>query len=177
MRLFCQSYFFSQLQMWQRISIGILLALSAYLVIRYFSNETFTNWDSIVSTPANAPLIREPPTQGSMIVAAGGPNSPNAAPPRMMKAQRLPPPEASDPMAETVEDADAPETLRHPERSFSPGIVPEQTQIAADAGLTGDTASSPQALQRFSPEYVQNGGVLFGSVSANEAENPNYSAF
>jgi hypothetical protein len=163
--------------MWQRISIGILLALAAVLVIRYFSNETFTNWDSIVSIPAPAPPIREPPTQGDMDVAGGGPNPPNAAAPRMMKAQRLPPPEASDPLAETVENADAPETLRHPERSFSPGIVPEQTQIAVDAGLAGPVASSSQAFQQFSPDYVQNGGVLFGSVSANEAENPNYSAF
>jgi hypothetical protein len=163
--------------MWQRISIGILLAVAAYLVIRYFSSETFTNWDSIISTPSAAVPIREPPTHGAMVVAAAGPNSPNAAAPRMMKAQRLPPPEASDPLAETAEDADAPETLRHPERSFSPGVVPEQTQIAEDAGLAGAVATSSQAFQQFSPEYVQNGGVLFGNVSATETENPNYSAF
>ena len=163
--------------MWQRISIGIGLALVAYLVIRYFSNETFTNWDSIVSIPASAPVIREPPTRGEMTVSPGGPNPPNAAAPRMMKVERIPPPEASDPMAESLEDANAPETLRHPERSFSPGVVPEQSQLAADAGLAGAVASSPQAFQQFSPEYVQNGGVLFGNVSAIESENPNYSAF
>lgn len=163
--------------MWQRISIGIVLALSAYFVVRYFSSETFTNWDSVVSTPASAPIIREPPTRGEMVVAPGGPNPPNVAAPRMMKTVRIAPPEASDPMAESLEDANAPETLRHPERSFSPGVVPEQTQIAADAGLAGPVANSPQAFQQFSPDYVQNGGVLFGNVSANESENPNYSAF
>ena len=163
--------------MWQRISIGIGLALVAYLVIRYFSNETFTNWDNTVSTPASAPIIREPPTRGDMNVSPGGPNSPNVAAPRMMATQRIPPPEASDPMSESAEDANAPETLRHPERSFSPGVVPEQSQLAADAGLAGAVANSPQAFQQFSPEYVQNGGVLFGNVSAVESENPNYSAF
>jgi hypothetical protein len=36
---------------------------------------------------------------------------------------------------------------------------------------------SPQAFQQFSPEYIQNGGSFFGTVSAVEEENPNYSAF
>jgi hypothetical protein len=163
--------------MWQRISIGIALALVAYFVIRYFSNESFTNTDIIVSTPASAPIIREPPTRGEMTVASGGPNPPNAAAPRRMPITRIPPPEANDPMSESAEDANAPETLRHPERSFSPGVVPEQSQLALDAGLAGAVGNSPQAFQQFSPEYVQNGGVLFGNVSANEGENPNYSAF
>jgi hypothetical protein len=163
--------------MWQRIGIGFLLAIMAYFVIRYFSNETFVNWTSVVAHPASAPSIREPPTQGSMVVAPGGPNPPNAAPPKVSGIQRIPPPEANDPMSETVEDANAPENLRHPERSFSAGVIPEQTQIAADAGLTGPAVASAQAFQQFSPEYIQNGGAFFGTVSANEMENPNYSAF
>jgi hypothetical protein len=163
--------------MWQRIGIGFLLATLAYLVIRYFSSETFINWDSVVATPASAPAVREPPTRGSMVVAPGGPNPPNVAASKLSGIQRIPPPEASDPMSETVEDANAPEMLRHPERSFSAGVVPEQVQIAEDSGLTGSTVNSAQAFQQFSPEYVQNGGAFFGTVSATEIENPNYSAF
>jgi hypothetical protein len=163
--------------MWQRISIGFLLAILAFFVVRYFSSETFTNWDSIVSTPASAPVIREPPTRGDMVVSPGGPNPPNVASPRAMKGVRHPPAEASDPMSESAEDANAPENLTHPERNFSPGVIPEQTQIAADGGLAGPVASSSQAFQQFSPEYIQNGGSFFGTVNANDVENPNYSAF
>jgi hypothetical protein len=163
--------------MWQRISIGFLLAILAYFVVRFFSSETFTNWDSIVSTPASAPIVREPPTRGEMVISPAGPNPPNMASPRTMKGERHPPPEASDPLSESAEDANAPETITHPERSFSPGIVPEQTQIAADSGLAGPVTNSSQAFQQFSPEYIQNGGAFFGSVGASDVENPNYSAF
>ena len=86
-------------------------------------------------------------------------------------------PEASDPYDVTTEDANAPENLRHPERSFGPGIIPEATALNTSAGLAGNPTSSSQALQQFSPDFVQNGGAFFGTVSAVEDENPNYSAF
>jgi hypothetical protein len=162
--------------MWQRLLLGILLAIGAYFIVRFFNSESFTNWDSVVETPALGVIVREPPSKGIMSVSPSGPNPPNVEAPRNMPTVRIAPPEASDPMAETVEDANAPERLRYPERSFSPGIVPEQSAIAEDAGLAGPVSSSPQAFQQFSPEYIQNGGVFFGSVSALEDENPNYSA-
>jgi hypothetical protein len=163
--------------MWQRLILGFLLAIAAYFVIRYFSKENFTNWDSIVETPAISPLIREPLPRGDLNVAPGGPNSPNAAAPMNTPIVRIPPPEASDPYSETTEDANAPERLRHPERSFSPGVIPEQTEIAQNAGLAGEPVASAQAFQQFNPDFVQNGGAFFGTVSAVEDENPNYSAF
>jgi hypothetical protein len=163
--------------MWQRLVLGFLLAIAAYFVVRMFNGEAFMNWDSVVETPAMGPMVREPPTMGDMAVASSGPNPPNVAANRKMPAVRAPQPEASDPMAETVEDADAPERLRHPERSFSPGVVPEQSAIAEGGGLAAMPTQSPQAFQQFSPEYIQNGGSFFGTVSAVEEENPNYSAF
>ncbi len=164
--------------MWQRLVIGFLLAVVAYFVVQYFSsNEAYTDWDSRVETPAVAPLIRQPPVRGDLNVAASGPNPPNAAAPSGAMPTISPSPEASDPMSETAEDADAPERMRHPERSFGPGIVPEQTAIAQAGGLAGVAVSSPQAFQQFNPDFVQNGGAFFGTVSALEDENPNYSAF
>lgn len=163
--------------MWQRLVVGILLAIAAYLVLRFFSTESFTNWDNVVEVPAQAPIIREPPTRGDMNVASSGPNPPNVAAPLDMPNTRSAEPEASDPYDVTTEDADAPERLRHPERSFSPGIIPEQASIAQSAGLSGAVQQSSQAFQQFNPEFVQNGGAFFGSVSALEDENPNYSAF
>ena len=164
--------------MWQRLLIAFLLAVLAYFVVRWFSGEKFTNWDSVVSTPGSGPLIRPPPVRGDMNVAAGGPNPPNVAAPRNMPAVMPPPPDASDPYSETAEDAYAPENIRHPERSFSPGLVPDQTAIAVGAGtLSTHSASTAQAMQTFSPDFVQNGGTFFGTVSAMEDENPNYTAF
>lgn len=169
--------FSSQIQMWHRLVLGFLLAIAAYFVVRMFTGESFTNWDSVIETPAAGPMVREPPPMGDMNVASGGPNPPNVEASRKMPNVRMPQPNASDPMAETAEDADAPERLRHPERSFSPGIIPEQSAIAEGGGLAGAPTASPQAFQQFSPEYIQNGGAFFGTVSAVEEENPNYSAF
>jgi hypothetical protein len=163
--------------MWQRLVLGFILAVSAYFIVRAFSSEGFINWDSVVETPGQAPIIREPPTRGNLNMAPGGPNPPNAAAPRNEPTIRSPPAEASDPYSETAEDANAPEQLRHPERSFSPGIIPEQVVINEAAGLAGPPAPSPQAFQTFSTEFIQNGGKWFGDVSAQEDENPNYSAF
>jgi hypothetical protein len=164
--------------MWTRIALGILLAIAAYCVVRFFSSEQFTNWDSVIETPAYAPPIREQIPRGNMDVSPGGPNPPNVAAPRTMPATVGVSPQASDPYSETAEDADAPENLRHPERSFSPGIIPETGAIAVAGGIASPvTASSPQAIQTFSPEFIQNGGTFFGTVSAFEDENPNYTAF
>jgi len=163
--------------MWQRLVIGFLLAVGAYFVVKYFSAEGFTNWVSVVEVPSFAPLVQEPPPRMDAVVASGGPNSPAIAPPRNMPPKLVPPPEASDPYEETTEAPDAPESVRNPERSFSPGIVPEQTAIASASGIAGPPASSSQAFQHFGPELVSNGGNFFGNVSALEDENPNYSAF
>lgn len=163
--------------MWRRLLLGILLAIGAYFIVRLFNTELFTNWDSVVETPAPGVIVREPAPMGIMNIAAAGPNPPNVAAPRNLPTVRIASPEASDPMAETVEDANATEKLRYPERSFSPGIVPEQSAIAEGSGLAGPVSNSAQAFQQFSPEYIQNGGTFFGTVSAIEDENPNYSAF
>jgi hypothetical protein len=168
--------------MWQRLLFGLFLAGLAYFVITKFSkNESFNPNPYIptpnASTPGLAPPIREPEPRGDLNLSAGGPNPPNAAAdprtPPTMSSQ----PEARDPYDVTTESADAPENLRHPERSFGPGVIPEATALNVAAGLAGNVASSSQAFQQFSPEFVQNGGAFFGTVSALEDENPNYSAF
>lgn len=170
------NYFFYTRQMWQRLVLALLLALAAYLVLKKFSVEGYTNWDNVVETPALGPPIREPKPRGDMVVSPGGPNPPNqAAPPTPPTLGGVATP--SDPYSVTQEDADAPERITHPELSFGPGVVPEQTGIAATSGLANSPQDSAQAFQTFSPEFVQNGGAFFGGVGAMEDENPNYSSF
>lgn len=163
--------------MWLRLVLGFLLAVGAFFVVKYFNIEPFTNAEQVVETPARAPRIREPLPRGPMPVSPGGPNPPNVAADAGMPAVRLPPPTASDPYAVTAEDADAPENLRHPERMFGPGVEPTDNSIGVASGVAGQPSVSPQAYQTFSPEHVTNGGSFFGTVSAMEDENPNYSAF
>ena len=172
--------------MWKRILFGILLAALAYSVVQYFSKqEPFVMPNSgpgpipmgNASTPGLAPPIHEPIERGDLSVSASGPNPPNAAADPRMRPTMSPQPEASDPFDVTTEDVNATENLRHPERSFGPGIIPEATELNTAAGLSNGVASSSQAFQQFNPEFVQNGGKFFGAVSANEDENPNYSAF
>ena len=158
--------------MWQRLLFGILLAFAAYFVIQYFSNESFISFAGLA--PATA--VYEPIPRGDLKVSSGGPNPPNASPPQM-PPNVSPPPEASDPYDATHEGIDAPEQLRFPERSFSPGVLPTQTVNHENSGLAGPVGESSQAIQQFSPELITNGGNFFGSVTANEDENPNYSSF
>lgn len=161
--------------MWQRLLVVFLLAVSAFFVVRYFSAESFKSpW---IETPAMAVPVTKPPVYGEHDIAASGPNPPAASAPPQMRTVLNPPPEPSDPYEETQENSNAPEQMRYPERSFGPGLVPEQTEIAANAGIAGAVTDSSQAFQQFSPEFVGNGGNFFGNVAAAEDENPNYSAF
>jgi len=163
--------------MWQRLVVGFILAIGAYFVVKYFSKEGFSDWNVKNEVQHQAPLVQEQQPRGDLTVASSGPNPPNAAPPQDMPTTISQSPEASDPYDETSESSDADENLRNPERSFGPGIVPEQTAIATASGIAGPVASSAQAFQTFGPELVSNGGSFFGTVSALEDENPNYSAF
>ena len=158
--------------MWQRLLFGILLAAVAYYVVKHFSTDGFTG-----ETYAQGGMVKEPRSRKNHQVSSSGPNPPAAAPPRDMAPVMSRPPEANDPYDRTNEDADAPEQLRFPERSFSPGVAAKEVENNKNAGLAGPVGDSSQAFQQFSPEFVTNGGAFFGTVTAVEDENPNYSAF
>lgn len=171
--------------MWARILVVLFLAVAAYGILKYFENgqgqgqEQFGSYGPAgpIETPAMAMHIRKQIPYPEIQVSPSGPNAPNVAPEPEEPPRRAPQPQARDPYDDTLEQADAPPNLRHPERSFGPGIVPEKTRIAEQAGVAGPVTGSPQAFQQFSPEFVQNGGSFFANVSANEDDNPNYSAF
>jgi hypothetical protein len=155
--------------MWKRLLFAIFLVGIAYSVLKYFLIDDFT--------PGKASTVYEPVKLGDHTVSSSGPSSPNSSPQPNMPTVVLPPPEASDPYDMQLENTNAPEQLRFPERSFSPGIIPKETDNHLNAGLSGSLANTPQSIQQYSPEFVGNGGKFFGEVSALEDENPNYSAF
>jgi hypothetical protein len=158
----------------QRLLIAGGLLAVAVGVWYYFGREGF----SMRSIPGMAPLVEASVERGDMNVAPSGPSPPAVAAPRNMPARMIPDPEPKDPYLEHNDDANAEENLRFPERSFSPGIVPNNTELAVQAGLANPaTANSPQAIQQFSPEYATNGGAWLDNVSAAESGEANYSSF
>jgi len=69
----------------------------------------------------------------------------------------------------TYESAQIPERLRHPERSYSPGYVNDETATAVASGVASYSAAATQkAEQTFGPEFVQNGGQFMEGISAND---------
>lgn len=166
--------------MWKRVVVIFLLVVAAYFVVRYLSTESFSlhpmrsMW---VETPSVAPAVEEQKPYGSHEITSAGPSTPASAPSPAMPTVMSAPPEPTDPYDDTQGSVDAPEQMRFPERSFSPGIVPENTSLAASGGTAAPPAASAQAFQQFNPEFISNGGGFFDNVSASETENPNYSAF
>jgi hypothetical protein len=70
----------------------------------------------------------------------------------------------------TYESAQIPERLRHPERSFSPGFINDETSTAVASGVASYSAGvTRKAEQTFGPEFVQNGGQFMeGGITAND---------
>lgn len=76
---------------------------------------------------------------------------------------------AFDPSEHMEESAQIPERLRHPERSFSPGYVNDETQNAVASGVASYSANvTARAEQTFGPEFVQNGGQFMEGIAAND---------
>ncbi len=169
---FLPTSFVDTFQMWSRAVTIIVLAVSAYLIYQYFSKESFT-------VPGPAPIITTPMPYGPAVTAPGGPNTPSVAPPMYKGTPRASEEvEANDPYRETHEDAYAEENLRHPERSYSPGIYGNSTQIAQASGVANQrVAGSGNAFQQFAPEFASTGGFVDGDIAPHEEESSFYSAF
>jgi len=84
-----------------------------------------------------------------------------------------------DTQESSYESAQIPERLRHPERSFSPGYVNDETATAVASGVASYSAAATQkAEQTFGPEFVQNGGQFMEGISANDDSTAvSYSGF
>ncbi len=129
--------------------------------------------------PASAPIeIRQAPLYPERTIAPSGPNPPNqAAPPGEVVVYSDP--VAKDPYDEPQESSAIPENLRYPERSFRPTVANNQTQIAVEAGIASNNMQvSADNTQKFSTDFIQNGGEFMTGVYANDTYNDtNFSAF
>lgn len=158
--------------------IGYLL-LTAYYP-NLLGNESFYPNVERASMPDIAPPSEYyPPVEPARTITPGGPSAPNARVP--VPPQEVEPPEvtAKDPYDNPNGSSFLQDSLRHPERMFSPGIKPVDSSIAIESGVMSNTnQTAAQALQVFSPESAQNGGLFMTGVSANDTlQDTEYSAF
>jgi hypothetical protein len=86
---------------------------------------------------------------------------------------------AMDPTETQYESAQIPQRMRHPENSFSPGYVNDDTDITQASGVAGKAMlATENAEQTFGAEMIQNGGEFMrGGVMANDDSwNVSYSS-
>lgn len=116
--------------------------------------------------------------------SVGEPSEPSA-PPSVVRPDVVPLASRSeeetpmDPTETQYESAQIPQRLRHPENSFSPGYVNDDTEMAQASGVAGKAMlATEHAEQTFGPELIQNGGEFMrGGIMANDdAWNVSYSS-
>lgn len=160
--------------MFNRILIALALAVLAFVVYLFLKayKPSWFGFDTFASTPAAAPPVElQARVEPSHVVSPAGPSPPNVAPAPAQEEEREPPPDvtARDPLDDPNSSGDFQDNLRHPERSFSPGLKPTDVDRSVMSGVASSRSmTSPQALQTFAPEMAQNGGEFMQGIAAND---------
>lgn len=163
--------------MFNKLLLAVLLAAAlfiGYLILSatYLSKDGDSFYPNVkdASKPDIAPPVQQyPAVEPERVISPGGPSTPNAKVPS--PPEELEPPEvvAKDPYDNPNSSSNLQDNLRHPERMFSPGIKPTNTSIGVESGVASQyEQATSQAIQMFSPETAQNGGMFFQGVSAND---------
>jgi hypothetical protein len=160
--------------------LGIVLV--GFVVYFFIRDKIFDNGDDVVlsppelfsthSIPAPASIeIRQASSYPPQVVASSGPNAPSQAPPSgetVVYAE----PQATDPYHEQQESSDIPENLRHPERSFRPTPLNDNTSLAVQSGVASNrTQVSNDNSQQFQTEIISGGGEFMPGIFANDTFN------
>lgn len=182
--------------MYQRLAIALGLAVIAYIVYLLVKayNPGWFGYDSFVPSarypavkmeevPAPAPPVEQQPrVEPPLRTTPSGPNPPNAVPNPTADYQppEVPPEvEAHDPYDSPNSSSNLKDTLRKPERLFSPGVIPTDNRLVMDSGVASPfTQVTAQSLQTFTPELAMNGGEFMRGIAANDAtQDMNFAAF
>lgn len=139
-----------------------------FLRDRLFGEEVITADAFQGLSPAPASIeIRQAPLYPERTVSPSGPNSPNQAP--QEEVIHYAPPQATDPYSHPQESSEHPENLRHPERSFRPPPLNDNTSIAQSSGIASTTQQvTASGAQGFSTEIIQGGGEFMEGIFAND---------
>ena len=151
-----------------RIVMAVCIAIALFAAYSWYSTHNNEEFDINSQNYGNAEVY-SPPVEDvrGRVVAPGGPAAPAALKPRDL----MPPETPMDPQDKGYESSEIPERLRHPERSYSPGLVNEDVSLAVASGTASERFAETAAasFQQFGPEYVQNGSQFLESgVMAND---------
>jgi len=159
--------------MFSRILIALAVAVAAfvaYLLLKAYKPSWF-GFDHFTSVQAAPTIEYQPPVEPPRIVSPSGPSPPSAAPQPLPQEERQAPPDvtARDPLDDPNSSENLQDNLRHPERSFSPGLKPTDVDRSVVSGVASSRSmTSSQALQTFAPEMAQNGGEFMQGIAAND---------
>lgn len=159
------------------------LMVVGFIVYYFIRDKIFDDYDTVIMSPSEmfsppqpAPAsieIRQAPIYPPQVVASSGPNAPSQAPPpneTVVYAE----PQATDPYHESQESSDHPENLRHPERSFRPPPLNDQTSLAVQSGVASHhTQVSGDNSQKYQTELISGGGEFMPGIFANDSFHDN----
>lgn len=118
--------------------------------------------------PGPAPPVSRPIAMLPRDVASGGPNSPSAkslpSPPTIAPEEQ-----PTDPYFNNGGPVPLEDSLRNPERSFSPAPMNNDTNISVGSGIASHGGQPGGGeVQHFSPELVASGGAYMDGIMAND---------
>jgi len=165
------------------IYLGVIIVVGfvAYWFLRdrlFGEDIAMDAFQAFASVPAPASIeIRQAPLYPERTVSPSGPNSPNQAP--QEEVVHYAPPQATDPYSHPQESSEHPENLRHPERSFRPPPLNDNTSIAESSGIASTTQQvTSSGAQSFSTEIIQGGGEFMPGIFANDTfDDRSFSSF
>jgi hypothetical protein len=169
--------------MFQTILIGLsLVVLSAIGFVLFkrwraqsLRQEEFQNSLKAAAAPAPpavvipepAPIVAlTPPAEVPRVTTPAGPNPPNALSPSK-KVTFSPDAAPADPFDELNGETPMRDSMRHPERSFGPGVENTGVQRSLDSGVSAETVQAGTSV--FSPEFAQNGGEFMKGIGAHDS--------
>jgi hypothetical protein len=154
----------------------IIVGFALYMLVRdKIYGPSIENFEH----PARAPVeVMSTSYSPPKTVTPSGPGAPAQEAPRgevVMHAGPAP----RDPLAEDEEESNAAPKMTYPERSFRPAVANDQVGMAYESGIAGSTGqNSPQNIQKFGLDMIQNSGEFYNGIYANDTANDtNFSAF
>jgi hypothetical protein len=152
------------------ILIGYVLypLVTALLNKYYYKTDGFQSTGPTVriNTPEPAPVTEQPVPEPPRVISQSGPAPPNEASSPDERASLSPEERPNDPYDEVNTELPIKSNMRHPERSFGPGVDNTGTKRSVNSGTAAESVNS--AVSSFSPEFAQNGGSFMEGISAND---------
>jgi hypothetical protein len=163
-----------------KILIIVVIVATLFSLYSWYTTKDYDAFDINSQNYAAAMAAADGPKRVAVeadpqrVVAPAGPSAPAQAPSPSAPAVIMPAETPFDPQEQTYESADHPDRLRHPERSFGPGLVNDNTGTAVASGIASSAQQVTQnAYQTFGPEFATNGGsFLDNGVTANDSDMP-----